>query len=272
MALSNFDSIGGAIGAALRRDGQTRYVFEDFSFPPTYHDDDGDGAPTGVAGDVNLLKTDRNAFTWTVLGTQTILFPTYDNINGGLDIVQDLVDNDGAEYNLGVATNPASRGKFVVGTDECFVRVKMRVGDVSETDELLVGFRKAETHQAIYTAYADYLYLGLNNATGDVKSESEVAGAGAANVDTTKDWADATTHTLEVRVSKSGVVRVLYDDSLSGVVQPSYTFTSGLSIIPSIRYLNATGDVTPDPDIQLLEYESGLFSERGLSHMLDERN
>lgn len=232
----------------LRKKG----FYERFDMPPSMYGVT-TAAVSGVTGDTNVLVTaNGNTFLHNVKVTQTLLGPIW--LNPGLNIAQDLTDNDGVEYTTSLTANSGNPTSFVIGTDAAFFcRARVTLADVSGTDDFWVGFRKQEAFQAAANGYADYYALGLDNATGDINSESEVAGAGALSTDTTLNWADGETHTLEVRVSDGGVVTAYVDDVLAASAD-AYTFTAALTVIPYIFLLHAT---TSPGAVSLLEWECG---------------
>lgn len=232
----------------LRKKG----FYERFDLPPSMYGLT-TAAVSGVTGQSNTLITSNgNIFLHNVKVTQTLLGPIW--LNPGLNIAQDLTDNDGVEYTTSLTANSGSHTSFVIGTDPAFFcRARITLIDVSGTDDFWVGFRKQEAFQANANDYADYYAVGLDNATGDINTESEVAGASALSTDTTLNWADGETHTLEIRVSAAGVVTCLVDDVLAASAD-AYTFTSALTVIPYIFLLHAT--TTPGA-VHLLEWECG---------------
>jgi len=276
MGISNFSTLAGAVGPVLKNDAYLRYFYEDFTQPfgmSVFVNGGvaGVSAPTGTEGNVNVIKTERNSLYWTVLGTQTIVAPNFQA--AGLDLVQDAGDNDGAEYNLSpFPTAGAGRAKcrFVARTDEFFIRVRASSGDVSDTDEFLVGFRLAEAFQPDYLDYNTWSYLGISAsaATAAINSVTELNAGGAVTTATGSTWADNATHTLEVRINSAGVALFLVDGTFVGITQPTTQFQwdSGDVVIPSIRYRNAGNN---DPLINLLELECGLLSARGLDSVID---
>jgi hypothetical protein len=232
----------------LRKKG----FYERFDMPPNMYGVT-TAAVSGVTGDVNVLATaSGNVFLHNVKVTQTLLGPIW--LNPGLNIAQDLTDNDGVEYTTSLTANSGNPTSFVVGTDPAFFcRARVTLADVSGTDDFWVGFRKQEAFQAAANGYADYYSLGLDNATGDINTESEVAGAGALSTDTTLNWADGETHTLEIRVSGAGVVTAYVDDVIAASAD-AYTFTAALTVVPYIFLLHAT---TSPGAVNVLEWECG---------------
>ncbi|KKM62080.1 hypothetical protein LCGC14_1525260 [marine sediment metagenome] len=105
------------------------------------------GLPTGTAGDENgIITAGGNAFEYHILGTQTILYPTW-TLGTGINMLFDATADDGWELTNGIrAADPLA---FVVGQDGAFhMKVKFSVATVSGTDDCAVGFRKAEAYQA----------------------------------------------------------------------------------------------------------------------------
>lgn len=201
----------------------------------------GGGAATGTAGDNNVLYTPFNGFEWNVIGTQTILAPSLDAF--GLNLVQDQTSGDGIELGMGVtALSPSS---FIVGTDRAFFfRMTFKVQDASGCNPLIIGFRKAQAFDATLANYTDFASIGIVGTANPntIKIQTQIGTAGVVVTDTTQTWADGETHTLTVLVSATGVVTYQVD-WLPPTVVAAYTFTSGLTVIPFVRFTQAA-DVT----------------------------
>lgn len=260
---------------ALASDPHQRWVYETFKghFAKRASAAD-DGEPTGTAGDVNILIGDRNCFEYHVIGTQTILGPV--RTSAGLNISQDLTNNDGVEYTLGnempantVISNVAgaTRGTFVVGTDAAFgLSVKMTITDVSGADALFIGFRKAEAYQAAEDDYDEMCAIG--SVSGDIKVATILNNAATSTTDTTNDWADAATKTLTVYCDSLGGLwgtpRACYfeiDGAKPTTVPTSvFRFDSGEIVIPFL-YLRHDSDVAESTILK--EWNSGLLTGGG---------
>lgn len=197
--------------------------------------------------------------------TAQTLFPT-PVASSGWDFALDRVDNESVEYVPGgnLAGNPLG---MLVGTDPgVFIKATFSVTDRSGTDQFLVGFRKQETFAvpvSLLTTgdgiYVDFAGIGFSGTASDlVKTMTDVGNAGSTTVtDTTFAWADTKTHTLEVRVTKGGVVTYFINGTLLGgsisldglgaaltlqttVAGTAYTFTNALQIIPWIFHRHDT--------------------------------
>ncbi len=209
------------------------------------------GAWRGTAGDLNMMNcASGNVFLMHVKATQTLLGPIW--LDPGLNITQDLTDNDGIEYFGAAVVGAGNPAQFVIGTDVAFFcRARVTIADVSGTDDFSVGFRRVEAGQANFDDYLDLAGIGLSNATGDIAIETILNNAATTTTDTTNNWADAETHTLEVRVSKAGVVTYLIDD-VAPLVTAAFTFDTGDTVCPYIFLINAT--TTPGA-VSVLEWE-----------------
>ena len=205
-----------------------------------------------------------------VLGTQTILGPA--RVDAGLNITQDLTDNDGLEYTLGVEepadtviadTAGSSAGTFKVGTDKpFFVRLNFKLTDVSGTDDCALGFRKAEAYQANVDDYDEM--AALNVISGDIKIETILNAAATTTTDTTDNWADAETKTLMVIVDSDGSLygqaRAVYYE-IDGAIPTAlptaaFKFDADELVVPFFYFLNAS-DVAESTI--LVSWESGLI-------------
>lgn len=192
------------------------------------------GAPTGAAGDENILIWPNHALEYHILGTQTILAPSM--VATGLDITCDDTENDGLELCPGIL---ASNGDFVftVGTDPAFyMELNFTISDVSDFDALLVGFRKLEAYQADHNDYDEKACLDV--VSGDIKIRTALNGAADVVTDTTANWADGETHSLKVLVGAAGVVTYQVDDATPATVA-AFTFDDAEVVVPFIHFLKA---------------------------------
>jgi len=207
------------------------------------------GAPTGTAGDENLLLWPRLTLEYHILGTQTIVAPVMTAV--GLDLgSMDQTANDGLELCPGVATKHDMR--FVVGTDAAFyVEAKLKIADVSGTDDLAVGFRKLEAYQANVDDYDEM--AALNVIAGAINVETILNGAATATTDTTDTVADAGTVTLRVDVSAAGVVTFKIDGQ-PPTTTAAFTFDDAEVVVPFIYFLQDT-DIAGT--VELIHLECG---------------
>lgn len=226
------------------------YTFETFKeIPIASTAASGGGAATGTGGDENLLGMGMNTFMYHILGTQTILSPVQHA--SGLNIGMDQADNDGVEITQGISS--AAKHAFTVGTDAAFFfRCKFSIADVSGTDDCAIGFRKAEAYQANIDDYDEM--AALNVISGNITIETILNAAATSATDTTDDWADAATHTLQVNVSNAGVVTFLID-GIAPTTTSAFTFDDAEVVVPFFYFLNAS-DVAGEVVIQ--EWEVGL--------------
>jgi hypothetical protein len=210
----------------------------------------GGGVPTGATGTTNVLALEDNIFEYFVLGAgQTLLAPTV--AADGLLASLDLTNNEGVEYSQGITAR--SRSAFTVGTDAFYLKVGLKVADVSGSDICAVGFRKSD--QAYQATFADYTDKAtLNKIAGDIKIETALNNAGDTTTDTTDDWADGEAHVLEVYVSAAGVVTYKIDGA-APTATAAFTFDSGDVVVPFFHLLH---DATTPGAVYLQSWECGL--------------
>lgn len=261
MGMTSFGAVKALLGASYRQNDCYRYVFDKFDCRPLFVDEDGDGAPTGATGDVNIMVTPQAHYEYVMLGAgQTIVKPVWASASG-VDVGLDQTDDEGIEITNGIGAG--SRCYFTVGTDECFFRVKFSIADVSGTDDCAVGFRKAEAYQTAIDAYDEM--AALNVISGDIKIETILNNAATTTTDTTDNWADAATHTLEVRIQANGTATFLIDGA-APTTTATFTFDSGELIVPFFYHLNA---LDLSGAVNLKEWECGTFDSRGLQSATD---
>lgn len=202
----------------------------------------GTGLPSGTSLALNNIHF-GNGFSsaYYPLGTATIVALT--SGNDGIGVVLDATDTEGVELSAPSWAN--SLKSAIVGKTAFSIYCKITIDDVSGLNPMWVGFRKKAAANATYTAYSDYAFIGLGNATGDIYTSTENDGGGNTNTDTTQNWADAETHTLEVRVAIDGSVTFKIDGYAPTVTQ-AFSFDTDDEIIPVFCYaLQATDLGTP---------------------------
>lgn len=261
------------VRGALIQDAHERFVHCEFKDIPIVRASAvAQGEPTGTAGDVNTVVVGPSVFQYHSIVGQTILCPTKTTL--GLNISQDLVDNDGLEYTLGnefpadtLISNVAgaTKGTFTVGTDAPFYfSLKLYITDVSGTDDCLMGFRKAEAYNATVDDYDEM--AAFNIISGDIKIETILNNAATVTTDTTDNWTDATAKTLTVLVDSDGSITndgtvgkcYFFIDGLrpSAEATTRMKFDSGEIVIPFFHMLHAA-DVAEATTFQI--WESGFY-------------
>jgi len=209
----------------------------------------GGAAAGGTAGDENVMSIDGVNFEYHIIGTATATAPVL--VAGGLDIGLDDVNDDGTEISEGITSQ--SKSAFTAGTDAFYLKVTIDIPDVSGTDDCAVGFRKAAAYQAAVNDYTDYAIL--NVISGNITVETNLNDGTDVSTDTTDDWADGASKTLEVYVSAAGVATFKVDGSSPTVNTGTVTFDTGDTIVPFIYFIH-DGDVAQSTVIS--DYECGL--------------
>lgn len=227
----------------------SRFTYEEFEVAPSAIKADGTTAASGTGADTNLLTFENNRFEYNIKGTQTIKVPTFGAL--GLDIGMDQTDNDGVEITQGITAR--SKAAFVAGTDAFYLKVQFSIEDVSGTDDCAIGFRRAEAYQANFDDYLDAACL--NVISGDIKIETILNNGATTTTDTTNNWADGETHTLEVYVDLARKVTYKIDGAAPATVA-AFTFDSGDTLVPFLFFLHAS-DVAGV--VNLKSWECGLL-------------
>lgn len=235
--------------AINRRQWDNKYLFDNLAVNPVTSKVGG-GAATGTAGDNNVLFTQFGQYEWNVIGTQTILAPKLDTF--GLNLVQDNTAGDGIELCAGqTALCPYA---FTIGSDAAFfLQAVFKVEDVSGTNPLIIGFRKAQAFDATLANYTDFAMIGIVGTSNPntIQTLTQVNTGGVTTTDTTQTIADATQFQLKVMVSSTGVVTYQYNYATPTVVA-AFTFDTGDVVIPFIRFTEAA-DVTTYASCNYLE-------------------
>lgn len=264
-----FRSVRAGLGASYRLAKNARYVYCNFRAATTF----GDGLGGAVAStDAAMSYAQVGDVTFQVRNEQANATAVMQLTADGLFFINDAGDNDGIGVSLGrtitssdTTENANEIGAFIVGTDEFFLRVKLDIVDVSDCDQMVVGFAKGAWH-ASGDNENETDFAGFNVDVGDVKIETILNNAGTSVTDTTSNFADNGQHTFEVRVNRAGLCKFLYDGEAPVVDVTGFSFDSGDVVHAIVSELNVTTD---DPEFTIMEWESGLLSSRGLADITD---
>lgn len=204
-----------------------------FECPPLCVALEGAGAAVGTDATANLMLQDGITFEYQNIGTQTIVAPAWGST--GLNISRDLTNNEGTEITQGITSR--AKHAYTVGTDgDVFFEVTMKITDVSGTDDLCVGWRKAEAYQALVDSYDEAAFFNI--ISGDIKIETILNNGTTLTVDTTDNWADAATKTLRIEVKQNGKVYFYVDGSAPTVAAAQFTFDAGEVIVPFLYMIH----------------------------------
>ncbi len=237
-----------------------------FERPPILMDDGALGAawdvPDGAAQDVVLHQYPAGKGSLYGLqlaasynGTQAIDGPSV--ASTGMNYEGDEADDEGFQWAM---SYPGCQGlknidSFTIGGPAFYAKLKFSIEDVSVTDDCAFGFRlKSQASNAALDNYTDVACL--NVISGDIKVESILNNATTVTTDTTDNWGDGESHTLEVRISKAGVASY-YLDGRAVTTSPTadVTFDTGDVFTPFMFMLHSSA---ASCDIILEELETGL--------------
>jgi len=209
----------------------------------------GGGAAAGTNTATNIAAFENNIFEYYNIGTQTLVGPTL--AADGLLCSLDLNENDGVEYSQGITAR--SKSAFVIGTSRAFyLKVGLKVADVTGSDICAVGFRKAAAYDSVFADYTDKATLNKDGA--DIQIITALNDAADTTTDTTDDWADTEAHILEVLVSADGVVTYKID-GVAPTVTAAFTFDDADVVVPFLHILH---DATAPGAIHIQSWECGL--------------
>lgn len=205
---------------------------ETFDTPPLCYDDGGYGDPTGTTGDENRMYVGHNYFEYHILGTQTLLAPAWDA--NGLNIAFDQTADDGVEFTNGITAR--SKMAFNVSNDNCYFEVTLNIADASGSDDLCVGFRKAEAYQAAVDNYDEAAYFAWDGTNLDI--ETILNGGTTSNIDTGDAIEDGVDITLRVEiVNRKATFKV---DGAAPSTTATFTFDASEVVIPFVYMLQGT--------------------------------
>lgn len=157
----------------------------------------------------------------------------------GMDYSYDQTNNDGIEA---VAMLYGSKGvegktKFTVGNAAFYAKLKFSIEDVSGTDDCAFGFCKVEAHAAAIDDKDEMACL--NVISGNITIETILNGAATTSTDTTDDWGDTETHTLEVYVAIDGAVTYKID-GVAPTTTAAFSFDAAEVVMPFFYLLQAS--------------------------------
>jgi hypothetical protein len=218
-------------------------------------------AASGTADEVNVLELHNSRWGYSAMGTQTITVPVMitDAVNSltALNIGMDQTADDGV--NIWTHYWPASGSPFIIGRDAAFyMQVKMSVQDASGSDDLHIGFRRAEVPNGTWDNYLDAATFHINNTT--INLETILNNGATTTTDTGDAFADAArTYTFKVLVSAAGVVTYQHDVASEGTLAApttvaAFTLDDGDPVIPHIFFLNHT-DLAGE--VAIYKFEAG---------------
>jgi hypothetical protein len=194
--------------------------------------------PDGSDGDIVLHQyPDGLQLLMANIGINTIDKPGANA--SGMNYGFTQTNNIGIEWFMGITGLKGVEGinKFTVGGPAFFGKLKFSIEDVSGADLAMFGFRKVEADQADYNDYDEMACL--NVISGDINIDSIINAATNVKTDTTDNWADTETHTLEVYVSKLGLVTYKIDGvAPTAVNATAFSFDIGEIVTPFFHLLN----------------------------------
>lgn len=248
--------------------------------------------PTASAGQVDQMHTPGGYYAEVYQTTAQTLQPIGNA--KGLVLDGDQVDNESIEIVPGAnaATSPYA---FTVGTDsDFFFRATINIVDASGSDQLLIGFRKAEafavptsfltTGDAGYTDFYGIGFAATKANPNPVNVAYDIGDTGSTTVQAAGfTWADNKVHTLEVRVIGGKAHSFINGNRLGNLVSvdgsggiygagaaitaqqtvtgPSVTFTAATVVVPFI-FVRHDADVLSGCYLQ--EWEGGHLVDVGL--------
>jgi len=267
------------------RPGNQRYVKENLSGanPLCFNCATGISAlVTAGAAQVDRMVTMPRGIGWEIYQATAQALMPLGVAGGGLEIAGDQVENEEVEYVLGGNDTGNPYGNLIDTDPSWFFRAKLKVTTVAGSDQIALGFRKQQAYTAVPIFSVDGLYTDFAMfvlISGNLYVCTDLNNSGTAvATDTGFNWANGETHYPEIRMSGglcsyllNGVPlgQTVYRDgegaTITGqatVKPPAFTFDTGDFVVPMIE---ARMDAAPTTTIQLLEYECGPLSERGLN-------
>lgn len=146
----------------------------------------------------------------------------------------DNTDDEGTQWTFGANDGTTSNGVCAFSPGSAYyVKVTMKIPDVSDYDVIAVGFRNDGAFVSVddpadvnttTPAYTDFAMINVN--AGDFRTYTQDDDATATDTDiTTTAWADNETHTLMVKVSSTGAVTYFVDGTNQATSNGAVAFT-----------------------------------------------
>ncbi len=198
-------------------------------------------------------------FEMDIKGTATECGPDYVAADG-MGLHNDDADAEGWELTQGITDG--APGAFTVGTSPAFyAATRFAVGDTSDTDQCLFGFRKVEAYQdATLKTYTDYFAVGIgdiaNGGDGDWQVFESLNDTSAETDIAETDMTDNQVHSVEVRVSATGVATGFIEGTVITDSGVAMTFDDTEIVVPFFWCLASTG--AGDVDVDVIYWESGV--------------
>jgi hypothetical protein len=227
------------------------YAIDGCNYQPQATKVDGYSAPTGATGDFNLLHFRSMVALYNILGAgQTLLAPSVDSTNGGLNFALDLAAAEGHQGVFGSMQTNKNPFAVTIGTTEnAFVRATLRAATVANVAELAIGWRKAEAMQVNIDDYDEAAFLNMQ--AGDIKRETILNGAATVTFDTLLNAANAVDFTLEVWLL--GRKAVMFVNGREAVIGAPFNFDVGEVVVPFWFWLQGGGASA----LNLVDFEVG---------------
>jgi hypothetical protein len=203
---------------------------------------------TGADDQVDYTRVgNRQVFLhWIQTEASTTIFPVASA--SGWTIPIGATDGDAIIMDQGITAGDPTTMKFVVGTDAFFIKVKVEVTTLADTDCVQIGFRKLEAYDAdgggtypntpgtALTYYDNKVTMGTNTNAGAVVSMVSVAGTDTSTTATNTPIVTGTAVTWEIHVDTDGVCTFYVDGTADALLNASTarTLTDAITVVPYI--------------------------------------
>jgi hypothetical protein len=232
-----------------------------FKDPPFIFKADNSGVATGAATEIDqLLFPDGLLYLYYAEQVGGPAVPAFTVTAAGINVQQDATENDDTQF---YAPGQVGERQMYTGrTDAFYVKGTFTVTTVAGLDPLCIGIKTPQANADI-DAFADVgtAYGGAGEevvafclVAGDIEMITNVNAAGSVSTDSTNNWTDGQTHTLEIDVSAAGLVSYKID-GVAPVASPVAPLTvSADTFFPF--FLQAQSATTSAAYVSL--FESGL--------------
>lgn len=248
-----------------------RYTYVDFTkvpvtgvFAQTTH-----AVATGADDQVDYTRVGEagHYFQWIQTEASTTIFPVASA--SGWTIPIGATDGDAIIMDQGIVAGNPTLMKFVTGTDSFFIKCKMEITTLADTDVVAIGFRELaaydvdaggtypNTPATAVTYYDEKAIIGTSDGAGAVRGVASIAGVDTATAATSTPVVTGTAVTWEVRIGADlGVT--YYVDGVADVLlnAAGHAVGTGVTMIPYIVCISTGAGAEL---VEIASYECGLL-------------
>jgi hypothetical protein len=225
--------------------------------------DNADGTPyTGAASEVTSFSSGRHLyemFIATVATGAAVVYPWQSA--DGLELPSQAGGTGPDEVEFTLGNSALCKAAYTAQSDSFYIEAIVKIDDISDLSQFLLGFRKVQAYQTDFNDYTDLCAFHVGDTVdGELNIATIINDAATVLTDTTEtDWANAGEHTLRIEISKQGHAKFYYDGS-EPTVTASFTFDADDVIIPFFRSDTEVGN----PGVSISDFKTASSEGPGV--------